>query len=81
MLKGLSDAKQVQQLRDQVNIRRYVDGIAQPIPVRVGGWLSGKLSEAELRQLKTHVERMVKDEKYSKPPQIAAPALQAQPRS
>ena len=57
----------VQLLRDQVNIRRYVDGVNHPIPSRTGGWLSGSLSQELVLQLRVHVEKMIKDEKYTKP--------------
>jgi hypothetical protein len=70
--------KQLQVLRDQVNIRIHVDAIKVPVPKRVGagGWLSGKLLPVELATLQNHVEQMVKAEKYKKPPPIKVPALE-----
>ena len=77
MLKGKSRTQAVAVLREQVNIRRYVDQIAAPVPAKegAGGWLSGSLSEEEAGQLRAHVEGMVKAEKYTDPPAVA-PALQ-----
>ena len=79
MLKGAAHAQMVQVLRDQVNIRRYVDAITNPIPKRVGegGWLSGKLTPELAVQLRGHVEKMVKEEKFTTPPSIV-PALQSE---
>ena len=77
MLQGKKGGKLVDALRDQVNIRRYVDSIKDPIPKRTGGWLSGSLSEADVAEFRKHVEKMVKEEKYTKPPAIV-PALQSE---
>lgn len=78
ILKGKTGNKLLEALRDQVNIRRYVDGTTEPIPKRKGGWLSGSLEASQVEQLKAHVEVMVKEEKYTKPPAIV-PALRAEP--
>ena len=77
MLKDKKKVAVVAILREQVNIRRYVDSIKQPIPKRTGGggWLSGTLTEGEVAKFRGHVEAMVKNEKYAKPP-VIVPALQ-----
>ena len=77
MLKGATHAQMVRVLRDQVNIRRYVDDITDPISKRVGGWLSGKLSPELVIELRGHVGKMVKEEKFTTPPSIV-PALQSE---
>ena len=40
-----------------------------------GHWRSGKLAAPEQKLLTEHVSTMVKDEKYKKPPALAAPVL------
>jgi len=80
MLVGQPHSKTLQVLRDQVNIRRHVDGNKEPIPKREGGWLSGPLSADLVSELRGHVSKMVQNEHYTKPPAIVQ-ALQPEQRA
>ena len=81
MLRLLKGGKLLQELRDQVNIRRHVDQVKEPVPKKQGGggWLSGPLAEADVAQLRAHVEAMVCAETYKKPKAIEVPALRREP--
>ena len=68
-------------LRDQVNIRRHVGQVKEPVPKKQGGggWLSGPLAEAGVAQLRAHVDAMVCAETHKKPKAIEVPALRREP--